>query len=355
MSSATNSRRLIEHLPLVDLMHFASYAKSRLDNPATNRTTFGNERDESAKKFLGRVIRLEAYLGTFLLERSVRDPRTNTEMAFRPRNPEELAWILSQITRSGKSTGKPQVNSELTLDGKIWASFAQNIFTLFDLTEHATAQLAADPDSTPLVAEILENELAARQVDEAAAYSWNEYKPGAGRPPWAPKTPVQSAQRSDAVAERRIPTRNHPWDREKYLIWLSHQTTEIADAWRDADETSVFDLAFRVPGVVNPETIERPEWVSKPPPAETPPPARFVTLMNEVAALLAAEERDEPHSIPNISDAFDASKRTKGGQVSAARKKQQAADRKYRLAPDGSKPSPDDPPALWSSQSKPTP
>lgn len=355
MSSATISRRLIEHLPLVDLVHFASYAKSWLDNPATNRTAFGNDRDESAKKFLGRIIRLEAYLGTFLLERSVKDPRTNTEIPFRPRNPEELAWILSQITRSGKSTGKTKVNSELTLDGKIWASFAQNVFALFDLTEHATAKLAVDPDAVPLVAEILENELAARQVDEAvAAYSWSEYKPGAGRLPWATTTQVQSAQRSDVVAERDIPTRSHPWDRAKYLIWLSHQTREIANAWRDADETSVFDLAFRVPGIVNPETIERPECANKPPPEETQPTPRFVTFMDEVAVLLAAGELNEPHSIPNIGDAFDASKRTKDGQVFAARRKQEAQDKKDRLAPEGAKPNPEDSPSSWSSQSEPT-
>ena len=294
MPEEKHRRPTLDQLPLATLMKFASYAHAKSQNPELDRTNFAKSINETPKKLMADFKRLEAVLGTFLLERDVTVSKSREKAAYKPRYPEEQEWYLN---RPGYQNCEVSMRSELTLDGQIWAAFAQHVFALFDTTVRATARIDLADDVKSVAAEVLElqiEEAAAIRDPDAPRLTWEEARAAQGRTtrrlPWAEKSPVPSAQRSHDIAEREIPSRRHPYEREVYRLWLDHKVQLLKESMSHDD---LLELAHEIAGLVDPD-VNRPAWSQTLPRSERRPKPNWVKSIKEQAVYLESREPEPP-------------------------------------------------------------
>jgi hypothetical protein len=202
-----------------------AYVRAQQADGRTKITNFSEGRGGSLKTFKTLIDQIEEDTGTYMVGRVLENPLTGSEQGDIAAYPEELdgpaealkAAYKKEVTRTRKST--------VTLDGEVWAEFAEVVLGLYEITRRAT-------NRRPLRKEPVQ----------------------VARGPFAGLRPTRAV-----VPENVPPTRHSEEDRRRYLVWLKHQSKLVAEAraFCDADDGSVHELLRFVPGY---EPEERPPY-----------------------------------------------------------------------------------------------
>jgi hypothetical protein len=216
---ATTERAQLSDLSTEDIITLMILAKSFDQQGDKGERRQGNHvsedtlsmRQEDVAKSLGvasgtlsdRMKKIEEVLGTYLRVRSDQDPNGGRKPS-RSSYPEDTKALHGDRNLSSKAT------NELTLDGRIWGTFAELVVTLFEMTEAATRRSPCPPQRLPPLF---------RPFDQMAG-------------------PLLTA-----------PDRHLEQGRENYRQWLLHMrnTAKSASEFAHGDEGSLFDLDQLLP------------------------------------------------------------------------------------------------------------
>lgn len=228
-----------------------AYVRAQQADERTKITNFSEGRGGSLKTFKTLIDQIEEDTGAYMVGRVLENPMTRTEQGEVSDYPEELDRPAEALKKAhGKKVTRTR-KSTVTLDGEVWAEFAEVVLGLYEITRQATNR-----------------------------------RPVRKEPVQGARGPFAGLRPTRAVVPENVPlTRHSEEDRRRYLVWLKHQNKLMAEAraFCDADDGSVHELLRFVPGY-DPE--ERPPYDD----IETADPVRerHRTIEDEAGYPLAA-------------------------------------------------------------------